>query len=767
MSVTWDGTKEALFRDYFDLKLKFNPIIGSRRGYHKYDDRVPPHTPTCFKMLAESCKEYQKRAAMALSFPITRNSDPIDPLKELELIHLLLEANACHRGIKAEGYYFPPVHYIRGIQSFLVEQWVLDGLFEYKTVDDLQNPLKRLKAIPAYIDDIINTLKEGASKNMTFAPESFHKTKEQFAALQVSKPEESNFYVPFEKMSATLFDRDSIRGIQNEAKKVIEAEVLPAYNRLDEYIHNEYFLHLRPTPGVLSLPNGQSYYKDCLEFFTSLSSLTADQIHEIGLAEVAELTEKVSVLMTEFNMTGRSLSEFSDFVRSQPGQTFESKNELLEYVKDILDNKINPILSQIIPEELLTSEIYQPNIAPVPPGGGGSVYFLSGAVDGSRPGTFYINLHNLSGIKKFELLSLTLHEANPGHNLDDVVKSNLGMPDYAAVPIYSRLSQGPSNFPFQTALNEGWALYVEHLGLELGLYEDPFDLIGYYSYNLLRAARLVVDTGIHAKGWTKERAVEYLVNNTFFHRKWAEGQVNRYITWPGQAVSYKMGERAILQLRRIFEEQRGSDFDLKEFHGYILSCQVHLPWLKNPLENALAGSVAAIFASVTLCPTEHIKCQLQAQREMGQVHRSTFSLTREIIRQEGFGQLFKGLGPTLAREIPGCFFFFLGNEGSKAIICRLTKSKREDLGLSSTLFCGGVAGVSFWTSIFPFDAVKSRIQVSSETSAMRVARELWITNGIRAFYSGLLPCALRAFPSSAAMFLAYEYTKDLMTFYCA
>lgn len=186
----------------------------------------------------------------------------------------------------------------------------------------------------------------------------------------------------------------------------------------------------------------------------------------------------------------------------------------------------------------------------------------------------------------------------------------------------------------------------------------------------------------------------------------------------------------------------------------------------SPLENALAGSVAAIFASVTLCPTEHIKCQLQAQREMGQVHRSMFPLTRQIIRQEGFGQLFKGLGPTLAREIPGCFFFFLGNEGSKAIICRLTKSKREDLGLGSTLFCGGVAGVSFWTSIFPFDAVKSKIQVSSETSAMRVVRELWRTNGIRAFYSGLLPCALRAFPSAAAMFFAYEYSKDLMTSYC-
>eukprot|EP00095_Tigriopus_kingsejongensis_P003864 maker-scaffold20_size707684-snap-gene-6.18 protein:Tk03864 transcript:maker-scaffold20_size707684-snap-gene-6.18-mRNA-1 annotation:"mitochondrial ornithine transporter" len=187
----------------------------------------------------------------------------------------------------------------------------------------------------------------------------------------------------------------------------------------------------------------------------------------------------------------------------------------------------------------------------------------------------------------------------------------------------------------------------------------------------------------------------------------------------------------------------------------------------SPLENAFAGSLAAVFASFTLCPTEHIKCQLQAQREMSKVGRpalSMLALTRQIIRQDGIGQLFRGLVPTLAREIPGCFFFFLGNEGSKALICSASDCQREDLGLLSTLFCGGMAGVSFWVSIFPFDAVKSRIQVSSsQTSAMKIVADIWSARGIRGFYSGLLPCALRAFPSSAAMFLAYESSKDLMT----
>jgi len=224
------------------------------------------------------------------------------------------------------------------------------------------------------------------------------------------------------------------------------------------------------------------------------------------------------------------------------------------------------------------------------PSGGPEAYYENGSQDGSRPGVFYVNLNPLESQKKYEAVTLSLHEGNPGHNYQFVFnKQQSDLPRFMANPMFTRYSEAPSRFPMNTAHVEGWGLYSEFLGFEMGLYEeDLYARFGHYSYNLLRAARLVVDTGIHALAWTRQEAVDYMEANTALSRVAVEREVDRYITWPGQATAYKVGERKIRQLRQSASEQMGERFDLREFHRTILRCLGPL----SAVEDCVAAFVA-------------------------------------------------------------------------------------------------------------------------------------------------------------------------------
>ena len=238
-----------------------------------------------------------------------------------------------------------------------------------------------------------------------------------------------------------------------------------------------------------------------------------------------------------------------------------------------MGSKINPALGKVVPEKFLNDNLYALDIKEAL-GGASIAYYNTGPKDGSANSTYYVGANNLDTFKKFELMSLTLHETNPGHHFDlTVVTRALNMPEFITAYGFGYHASAPAATPTYTAFTEGWALYAEYLGNEMGMYSDPHDLLGFYSWNLLRAVRLVVDTGLHAFDWTRQRAVDFMRDNTGLSEHSIQREVDRYITQPGQATAYKIGERAIRQLRAEKEAEQGEAFDLKRFHAHVLACK--------------------------------------------------------------------------------------------------------------------------------------------------------------------------------------------------
>ena len=262
------------------------------------------------------------------------------------------------------------------------------------------------------------------------------------------------------------------------------------------------------------------------------------------------------------NMTFR---EFADVLRNDKTQMFTTAEEALDTYRGII-SKANSKLASLFPADILTDDVYNLRVEASPPGGAIAYYE-------SSTQTFYVKLEPLQVQTKYEATTLTLHEGNPGHNLQQVVANNQrNLPDFMRKPMFERYSEAPSRFNMPTVHTEGWGLYSEFLGFEMEMYEEKYARLGHYSYNLLRACRLVVDTGLHALGWSRDQAVQYMLENTALTEESIEGEVDRYITWPGQACAYKIGERKIRELRSMAEERLGEKFDVKEFHRVSLKC---------------------------------------------------------------------------------------------------------------------------------------------------------------------------------------------------
>lgn len=474
----------------------------------------------------------------------------------------------CLDGLKVKGHLFAPISFKSGIQNDIPGYFGRNNFFKLENINDYENVLKRLSKIPDQLLTIKETLEIGIRENMTFALESMTRVKGQFDKLQVKNVEKSLFYHPFRNLKNTEPERE----IREKAIKLITEDVLPAFQDLSDFVQNVYMNHLRPEAGVWSMANGKEFYQKCLEYHTTLDDIDAEKVHQIGLENVDQLRKGVEQLARSMNLN-MNFSSFVQYARDLESLKFKTQDEGLKLFKDILENKINPKLSQVFSEDFLTNpNIYRLNVD-LPDKGSGATAYYSNAdpKDKTSNSTFYVNLNDLSIFQKTIATTLTLHEANPGHHFQFVYQTIADFPKYLSYTRNVHLSMIPSQTPLNTAHTEGWALYAEYLGLELGLFdEDPFQKLGFYSYNLLRSARLVVDTGIHHFGWSRQKAIDYLLANTAFSLSYIELQVDRYITWPGQATAYKMGEQAIRNLRAKLEKEE--DFDIKQFHTDVLTC---------------------------------------------------------------------------------------------------------------------------------------------------------------------------------------------------
>jgi len=437
-----------------------------------------------------------------------------------------------------------------------------------RSLEDYENYLSRLEQWPRVVDEQIAQMRRGLERGMT-QPRAVLDGIEHSATSHIVKdPAESAFYTPFVELPAGI-PEDHRAGLAAAARKEISRSIVPAYARLAEFLTGEYIPAARTSLAASELPDGAAYYAQRIKHFTTLD-LTAEQIHQIGLAEVARIRTEMKEVIAEVGFEG-SFDEFLTFLRTDPRFYAKTPEELLReasYIAKRMDGQL-PALFKTLPRQPYTVEPVPASIAPKYTAG----RYVPATRGGTQPGRYWVNTYGLDTRPLYNLEALSLHEAVPGHHLQGALNAELDdLPEFRR---YSYLS----------AFGEGWGLYSEWLGLEAGFYTDPYSNFGRLTYEMWRACRLVVDTGVHAFGWTRQQVLDYLAANTALSLHEIRTETDRYISWPGQALAYKIGELKIRELRRRAEQALGARFDVREFHdAVLLQGSVPLPVLESNID---------------------------------------------------------------------------------------------------------------------------------------------------------------------------------------
>ena len=413
--------------------------------------------------------------------------------------------------------------------------------------------LDKLNAIPEYVDQHFKLLREGLKQGINQPRVIFEGYENTYDSQIVDNYKNSYFYKPFRNLPSTLSEKQK-DSVLDAAEKAITNNVIPEFKRIKKFFETEYLPNTRTVLGVSETPDGEEYYDYLLEYYTTLD-LSADEVHNIGLDEVKRINTEMKKVMTETGFQG-TFAEFFEFLRTDEQFYAQTPEELLMFARDIakrIDAKLPAYFTRLPRKPYGVAEV-PAAIAPKYTTGR-----YIGASDETQPGYYWVNTYDLPSRPKYVLPSLTAHEAVPGHHLQISLNNELG----EEIPEFRR------NF-YISAFGEGWGLYSEFLAEEMGIYRNPYEVFGKLTYEQWRACRLVVDTGIHAKGWTREQAVDFMKKNTALSIHEINTEVDRYISWPGQAVSYKIGELKIRELRRKAEEALGPDFDIRKFHEVIL-----------------------------------------------------------------------------------------------------------------------------------------------------------------------------------------------------
>jgi uncharacterized protein (DUF885 family) len=423
---------------------------------------------------------------------------------------------------------------------------------DFKTYTDYQNYLTRLSSLPRYFDQQTHWMKLGLKSGISqpkIVLEGFEQSIAAFIKEDITK---SSFYLPFANMSAFITPNQQSE-LQQQAKHILTIKVMPAYQAYYDFMVNEYQPNSRGNIAANSLPNGKAYYQNRLEHYTTLP-MTAMQVHQQGLTEVKRIRAEMDEIIEQVNFEG-SFSDFVQFLRTDPQFYASTPTELLKeasFIAKKMDAKL-PTLFKKLPRTPYGVMAVPANIAPK---------YTTGRYAGSsrddQPGNYWVNTYRLDRRPLYVLTALTLHEAVPGHHLQiSLAKEMKHVAKFR-------------NRTYISAFGEGWGLYSEYLGIEVGMYEDPYHNFGRLTYEMWRACRLVVDTGMHTQGWSRTQAMDFLANNTALSLHNVKTEIDRYISWPGQALSYKVGELTIKRLRKEAEQTLGEDFDLRDFHDELL-----------------------------------------------------------------------------------------------------------------------------------------------------------------------------------------------------
>ena len=531
---------ELFLSDDWEKYLSNNPLFATYTGDKRQNNKINPNTVDHFFQELESDK-----ISLAGLYEIDFNK-----LNDENKLNYKLKEFSLNESINSKKF---PTYYLRlnqrgGIQSF----YETGNRLVYSSSQDYFDWLERLEEFTNHINISLKINKEGLSKGITQPKMITKGVIEQIDAIIDSNIDTNPYMKVFLEADESILTKSEKKDLIDNAKNLIENKINPAYVELNKFLKNDYIVNSRNSIGIKDVPGGSEYYEDLAKHFTT-TNLTPDEIHEIGLTEINRIRSEMEAIIDQVNWDG-DFNSFLNYLRTSPRFYYDNAEDLLDAYL-IMSKTIDPLLPKLF--TVFPRAPY--GVIPIP---AESAPFTTTAYYNSpspgRPGYFYANLYKPESRPKYEIPVLTVHEAVPGHHFQISIAQEL-----ENVPMF-RKYQGI------TAFVEGWGLYSEELGEFIGLYDDPYDKFGQLTYDMWRAIRLVVDTGMHYKDWSRDDAVNLFIENSAKSILDINNEVDRYIAWPGQALAYKIGQLKILELRNKAEKILGDKYDIKEFHDEVL-----------------------------------------------------------------------------------------------------------------------------------------------------------------------------------------------------
>ncbi len=528
----------TLVDDYWQQFMVLNPVLATFNGDQRWNDKLVNSIGPEHRQLSQELEQRYLELAESI--------DPAD-LQGQDLLTLEIFIRDRNESLAASRFpsHLIPVNQMFSLPIFFVQMGNPGGITPFETVTDYENFLNRIDGFELWMQQAGANLREGSEKGVTQPRILIEKLLPVLASQVVNSAEESNFWAAVEAMPDEFSDDDKTR-LTEKYRQAIEGQLIPAYQNLGDYLKNEYLDLARTTIAITAQPDGEAWYKFLIQQNTH-TRMTAQEIHNIGLKEVARIEAEMAELASSLGYEG-DLPRLYAAVRQRQDLNYTSEENVLETYREIR-TRVEPNLVKLFSHfpkadfEVRAVEKFRQATTP-------GAHYQAATPDGSRPGIFFVNTGSWERRNKATAEALFIHEAVPGHHFQISIARELG-----ELPSFRR-------FGGYSAYSEGWGLYAESLGKELGIYEDPFQYFGALRSEVFRARRLVVDTGIHALGWTRAEAIDYLGSAS---------EVDRYIAIPGQALSYKIGELKIKELRDRARQKLGEDFDIKSFHEAILA----------------------------------------------------------------------------------------------------------------------------------------------------------------------------------------------------
>ena len=531
----------TMLDEHWEWTLANSPVMASMMGDRRYNREWGDNSLTAIEQDHVETQAFLRRV-----YAIDRDALSSADKLNYELFRRQLQDVVDEHQF---GSYLVPFDHQGGIQNLDI----MASRLSFISVADYDDWIARLGKIDDVIDQTIVLAEQGRKKGLVAPAILMQRMPDQIAVQIVEFAADSPFFRPFAALPESFSPADRER-LRADATDVIEKTVVPAYSKLDKYFNKKYLPASRDSIGLSSLPNGSAWYEHQARSYTT-TRMTPDEIHRVGLDEVKRIRDEMKQVITEVEFEG-SFQEFLTFLRTDPQFYFDNPDDLYqEYLAT--SKRLDPELVKLfgkLPRMPYGVKPIPDSIAPDTT----TAYYNRPAADGSRPGYYFVNLYKPEVRPKYEIEVLSVHEAVPGHHLQIALQQELG-----DVPMFRR-------FMGFTAFVEGWGLYSERLGYDMGLYQDPYSRFGQLTYDMWRAVRLVVDTGMHYKGWTRQQAIDFFKDNAAKTEHDIVNEIDRYIAWPGQALAYKIGQLKILTLRERAERQLGDNFDIRAFHDELL-----------------------------------------------------------------------------------------------------------------------------------------------------------------------------------------------------